>query len=398
MKTEQTFSFLFKIIFSKNNRCGNVSCMVYWEYTKRKKKEGFIMFKKCVAVLLCVTMLLCVTGCDELDSETPTKDPSSTTTSTTATTTTTTKPQLQYNIVTGLEDIPMGAATRPVGIMISNDNYQSRPQANIDRADMYVEIETEGAITRLMAVFGSADRIPEAITPVRSARTPFVQVAQALDLIYVHCGGSYAAKQMLKSISIADADEQTNGSYFWRDKELLKVRSREYTLTTSGEKIAAMAKAKGFADTPKAAMPFDFGNVTGTGAGALAQVKISRSETVSFHYDATSGLYTKYFGDAASTEKHVSLTGNPIQVSNVVVLYGDKFQENSGGNAQTYGFDLSSGSGTVISGGKSRSISYTLSASGFTMYEADGSQLKLNTGKTYICIADKDYRSGFILS
>ncbi len=356
------------------------------------------MLKKCVAVLLSLTMLLCVAGCDELDEETPTKDPSSTGSSTSATTTTTTKPQMQYNIITGLEDIALGAPTRPVGIMIANDNYQARPQANIDRADMYVEIETEGAITRLMAVFGSADRIPEAITPVRSARTPFVQVAQALNLIYVHCGGSYAAKQMLKSINIADADEQTNGSYFWRDQELLKVRKREYTLTTSGEKISALAKAKGFADTPKAAMPFEFGSATGTGAGEIAQVKISRSETVTFRYDATSGLYTKFFGDVNSTEKHVSLTGNPIQVSNVIVLYGDKYLENSGNSAQTYGFDLSSGTGTVISGGKSRSISYTLSPSGFSMYEADGSQLKLNTGKTYICIADDDYRAGLVLN
>lgn len=354
------------------------------------------MFKKCVAVLLSLTMLLCVAGCDDLDEETPTKDPSSTTT--TMATTTTTKPQMQYNIVTGLEDIAMGSPTRPVGIMISNDNYQSRPQANIDRADMYVEIETEGAITRLMAVFGSVDKIPEAITPVRSARTPFVQIAQALDLIYVHCGGSYAAKQMLKSINIADADEQTNGSYFWRDKELLKVRSREYTLTTSGEKLSALASKKGYATTPKAAMPFGFGSVTGTGAGEIAQVKISRSETVTFRYDATSGLYTKYFGDVTSNEKHVSLTGNPIQVNNVVVLYGEKFYENSGGNTQTYGFDLSSGTGTVISGGKSRSISYTLSASGFTLYESDGSQVKLSTGKTYICVADESYRSGLSLT
>ena len=124
------------------------------------------MLKKILSVLLCVTLLFSVVGCAKTDDEQPSGD--------STTTTTTTAPQKQYNIVTGLEDIDLGQPTRPVGVMISNDYWASRPQANIDKADMYVEIETEGAVTRIMAIFGSTSRMPASLTPVRSAVTRVV--------------------------------------------------------------------------------------------------------------------------------------------------------------------------------------------------------------------------------
>lgn len=53
--------------------------------------------------------------------------------------------------------------------MIGN-NDKSRPQHGLDQADLYVEAETEGGITRIMAVFANAARVPSQLGPVRSAR------------------------------------------------------------------------------------------------------------------------------------------------------------------------------------------------------------------------------------
>ena len=86
---------------------------------------------------------------------------------------------------------------RPVAIMIGN-NDRSRPQINIDKADMYMEAETEGGITRIMAVFAGNSRVPNTIGPIRSARTPFIKSAESLDSIYVHAGGSKTGKASSK--------------------------------------------------------------------------------------------------------------------------------------------------------------------------------------------------------
>ena len=85
------------------------------------------------------------------------------------------------NPLTGENDLTQGG-TRPVGIMIGN-NTTSRPQNGIDKADMYVEIETEGGITRILAVFANAERVPAQLGPIRSARSPFVSIARAMDIV-----------------------------------------------------------------------------------------------------------------------------------------------------------------------------------------------------------------------
>ena len=90
-----------------------------------------------------------------------------------------------------------GEGTRPVGVMIGN-NSTSRPQHGIDKADLYVEAETEGGITRILALFANAERIPAQLGPVRSARSPFVTIAQAMDIVYAHAGGSTPALDTLK--------------------------------------------------------------------------------------------------------------------------------------------------------------------------------------------------------
>lgn len=58
-----------------------------------------------------------------------------------------------------------------MAVMIGN-NDKSRPQYGLDQADMYVEAETEGGITRIMAVFANAARVPAQLGPVRSAGRP----------------------------------------------------------------------------------------------------------------------------------------------------------------------------------------------------------------------------------
>lgn len=353
------------------------------------------MLRKAFSLLLCLLLTVTLAACAA-----PTEDTGETTASTTTTTapssssvTTTTTQDKQFNVITGNYDIEKGASTRPVGVMIANDSWAARPQVGLDQADLFVEIETEGAITRIMAVFGSSTRVPSLLAPVRSARSPFVQIVGALDLVYLHAGGSVPAKATLASGGFDHIDSAA----CWRDETLWNERDYEHSLSTGGKKLTDYIADRGWETTPTRDMPYTFGSVTGTGAGAVAQVKISAAETATFRYDTATGLYTKYLGSASSDEKHTMTDGSAIAVSNVIVLYGEKYGETAT-KGDTCNFDLSAGTGKIISGGTSRDVTYTLTENGFTITEKDGSKAALATGKTYICIADTAYAESLKLS
>lgn len=101
-----------------------------------------------------------------------------------------------YNLLTGEDkpaDLPDGQ--RPVAIMINNVQA-ALPQTGIGSADVIYEMETEGGITRMMAVFSDYTKVP-LVGPVRSARDQFIQFVLPLNAIFVHIGGSTYANEML---------------------------------------------------------------------------------------------------------------------------------------------------------------------------------------------------------
>ena len=250
------------------------------------------------------------------------------------------------NPLTGKSDLTKGG-TRPVGVMIGN-NSTSRPQHGIDKADLYVEAETEGGITRILALFANAERIPAQLGPVRSARSPFVTIAQAMDIVYAHAGGSTPALDTLKKIKIDNINALSyDGSTFWRDEQLKKSKGLEYSMMTSGDKMKARMDKLKIGTTATRPVPFGFGDKAGNGAGASLQVNVSDSRAVTFVYDSTSGLYTKGNGKIGDTTTHKAADGTPIQVTNILVMYADKVMENE----LTCNFKLASGSGLLVTGG-----------------------------------------------
>ncbi len=299
---------------------------------------------------------------------------------TTPTTAPTTAPPVRYeNLLTGEKELET-TQNRPVAFMIGNYSYTSGylQQEGIDKADFYVEAETEGGIPRIMAVFGSIEKVPDEVGPVRSARTHFVKMAKALDTIYCHVGGSTLGKAMISEKGVTDLDGLTqvssklkaaNGSW----NEHIKV----FTLS----KINNAIKSRGIRTTTSTKSPYSFGSKLGDTKAEQVQVAISSAYLSSFTYDATTGLYTKH-RKALSTEVHKSVDGDPIQVKNVIIMYDNQFQEDAG----HISFTLESGSGIYVSDGMSRQIRWSRTDSQLTFKETDGSALTVNPGKTYVCL------------
>lgn len=293
-----------------------------------------------------------------------------------------TVPEKDINPLTGLRDLEKGADSRPVAVMIGNDS-RARPQYGIENADMYVEMETEGGITRIMAVFAGASRIPDKLGPVRSARSPFVLLAHSLDAVYFHAGGSAAGKETIQNTGLPHVDALVyQGSTFWRDAALRQSKGLEYSMLTSGSKAAAHLKKANTRGSSSRKAPFVFAQATGSGAGQSVQVSFSGLQSICFHYDTSTGLYTKSNGKLSSASPHKSAGGTALTASNVLVMYDQKYAENK----YTIGFRLNGGRGLLVSGGTSRSVTWSRTNTQLSFKEADGSDLKVAPGKTYLCL------------
>lgn len=98
-------------------------------------------------------------------------------------------PPYEPNILTGApRDASYVPDQRPVAIMINNI-FAARPHRGLSKADILVEIQVEGGITRLMGIFQDYKSIGE-VGPVRSGRDQFFQLILPWQMLYVHEGQS----------------------------------------------------------------------------------------------------------------------------------------------------------------------------------------------------------------
>ncbi len=336
------------------------------------------VLKKGLCLLLAILMLtLCACG------EEPSQEPVEvTTTAPTETTTTVPTVPTEYepknlNMITGLDDMGDSTLTRPVGIMVANNDFIQDEQVGLASADMWVEIETEGGITRIMAVFANTERVPEAIGPVRSARSPFFHVVEALGLAYCHAGGSYTALSKIANSYIADLDVNSD-DYSWRDTSY--PHDYEYTLRTNADELTRYMNDRGYKTYAVNEFPWTFGEATGEAATDISLL-LSGSQRIGFEWNEAEGVY--YKTNSSGEYRHCDISGAPITAKNVLVLYSDQYWEND----TTIDFYLGGGKGYLFSDGKMRRFDWSRDGNGFTMTEEDGSKLALAPGKVYMCVA-----------
>ncbi len=359
------------------------------------------MRKIWISALAVSAICLAMTGCSSADSP----DKKAGTTTTTTSTTAAKSADGSVNFLTGLPDME-GGDNRPVAIMIANDSSTYSSQYGIEEADMLVEGETEGGITRLMAVYSDVSRVPDTVGPVRSARSPFVNLAEALDAIYCHCGGSPGGLSTLADSGLADIDGQKydggygneNGNTYWRDTGLADSIGYDHSMLTSGKNLAAHISNQEFRTVGQNPAPFTFGNKTGDQPATQMQIYLSAAQTISFKYDADDGLYYKRNGTLENGTAHETASGVPISATNVIVMYDSRYAEQtSTWGAAIYGYGMSGGSGKLASGGTARSIQWSRSSNGLSFTETDGTPLSVGKGKTYLCFVYSGYAEDTIV-
>ena len=347
--------------------------------------------KKTLFRLLIVTsavaMLLALTACG--GNNAPESSAPATTTTAPTTTTTQPAPKLGINPLTGMEDMETDN-NRPVAIVVS-DESSDVVQIGIDEADMYFEAETEGGIPRMLCIFSSPDRVPDAIGPVRSARPHFVKMAKALDAVYGHVGGSPPGLAAIKSLGVKDIEDAGI-----KHNTLINSSNVSWNRTAfTREKVLQSIKSKKYATTTKTKSPFQFGDKAGTAPANTVDIKISGSYRMGFTYVADRGVYQKH-RNGLSTPVHKAADGGAVEVSNVIVMLDNRYVDTTGttGEKTLYNFDLKSGSGFLASGGTYREIKWTRTNDQLSYFEADGvTPLTVAEGKTYITLVSKDFKS-----
>ncbi len=298
-----------------------------------------------------------------------------------------------WHPLTGLpveEDI---SNKRPYAIMLNNIKA-ALPQYAVSQADIIYEMLAEGGITRMLGVFQDVREVG-AIGSVRSARDYYLDLAQGLDAIYVHGGGSPKAYDEISNRGVAAIDG-IKGKYaqmFYRDQYRMNSAGYEHSLFTSGELIEKCAGDYGYRLEHETGYSNGllFADAVQPAGGKAENVRVEFSgyKTGLFEYDAESGLYKISQYGAPYTDGAV---GEQVAVKNVLVLYCEMYTI-AGDDAGRMAADLvGSGTGYFICNGTYCKINWQKDAysAPFIYTLEDGTPLELARGTSYVNILPDD--------
>lgn len=290
------------------------------------------------------------------------------------------------------EEVPefiklMETNTRPVAVMIDNDGPSSRPQKGVESAYMVYEIIVEGGATRMMAIIKDAPNMGK-VGPIRSSRHYFLDFALEHDAIYCHAGWSPKAQSDISKLKVNNVNGilGNDGVNFYRDKTY---DSTWHNLYADLDKIYAYSVDKkgyrGTTDVKHTAYESkEFELENGNNASTVT-LPYSNKYKVRFVYNPEEKVYTRYIGE----KEHMSQTGDVLTAKNIIVYNLRNYNLNDGENKGRQELEtVGSGKGYYITNGKAVEISWAKDGrTNKTVYKyADGTELKLNMGTTYVQI------------
>lgn len=342
------------------------------------------MFKKILSFTLATIMMLSFAGCGKKE-KTDVKTDNNSSTS---------QPTTYINALTGEETSKEIALQRSVAVMVNNISIAQPVQTGLTDADIIYETEVEGGITRLLALYKDLKSV-KTFGTVRSARYAYIDIAAGHNAVYIHHGKD--VEHALPHFNVVDRIELQVGNGGERISNGL---SSEHTLYGHGDKLWKTIKnnianstlneqENAWVNFEKKDKSVKYDNVAES-----VTVPFSASYKTTFKYNAETGRYTRYFG---TTERKDYNTKESVTVKNVFVLNTTisdfaNCQEAAKGKSAHKDVKLASGSGYYFVNGTYTKINWTKgdAADGFKFTKEDGSELKVNVGNSWVCIADKD--------
>ena len=360
------------------------------------------LIRVCSVLLAVLLMVSSFVGCNKEEPEMPADN--TTTVAPEETTTEAAEIPENVNPLTGVADLSESAiGARPIAIIVEN-SPAARPQWGISTPDIVVEGVAEGGITRMMWIYADAEKIPEKVGPVRSARHDFVELASGLDAIFVHWGGSNGSKvgltlgyQAIKNLGINNIDGMDQGAYFFRDAT--RSTSIEHRGCTSRTNIINAISKLGYSTKAKNndwqpyAVPLGQ-NPTSTANENCTEIKVTFSTgfTHTFKYDTMDKKYYNYLNNTLMTDGN---DGSAMAVENVIVLYVPVTTLNTKEGHKEWNWDIGSGEGYYVSNGVGQVITWSKAgkSSPLKIKDSSNKELVINQGQTWIGVVPDGNKS-----
>lgn len=299
------------------------------------------------------------------------------------------------------------ADSRPIAVMYPT-NKESLPQYNISQAGVLYEAMEEGNISRQMAVIEDWQEL-ELIGNIRSSRDYYAYWCNEWDAILVHWGGTFYLLEALlemnmdnltgAAIAAGEATPPAYGSsafYRWPRGSAPSIHNG----FTDGPSLVAAINTVGY-DTEHhtfyqsnhfSFMPMTEINTLEDASGSFSATSIDLSKIFpysqsAFEYDEESGTYLKSMHGAAQMD---AATNEQLAFTNIIVQ--STAWDYRPDNKYIY-FDCvdSKQSGYYFTQGRGIQITWTKedTQSPTRYYDTSGNEIQLNTGHTYIAIAQE---------
>jgi hypothetical protein len=264
-------------------------------------------------------------------------------------------------------------------LFVKLDNVEAaRPPAGLAEADIVIEEQVEGDLSRLAAVFHSTDADP--VGPVRSVRTTDLELVGLFGRpLFASSGGNSSVLAQLAAADVVDIGHNVSGEGFERDPG----RPAPHNLFTSTPALYGKAPESPpppeplFAyldedeDLPAAATPT--GGVT---------VSFGGPEVARFTWDEASGTWRR---DQRGSP-HVDTDGTQLAPTNVVLLEIEYDMSGQMGRSTPHGVVTGEGRAVVLTQG--HAVEGTWSRPSLddllTLTGADGQEIELTPGQTFI--------------
>lgn len=299
------------------------------------------------------------------------------------------------------------ADSRPIAAMYPT-NKESLPQYNISQAGVLYEAMEEGNISRQMAVIEDWQDL-ELIGNLRSSRDYYAYWCLEWDAFLVHWGGPY---YLLEPLTKYEIDNLTGAAIAAGSASPPAYGSSAFYRWPRG---AAPSIHNGFTDGPSLSAAintvgyqtehhnffnsnhFNFAPMTeintledASGSFSATSIDLSKifpySESA-FKYDEASGTYLKSIHGAAqmdaATDEQLAFTNVIVQLTRWGYQQDNKYIYFEVIDSNQSGYYFTQGRGIKITWSKADAYSPT------KYYDMNGNEIQLNTGHTYIAIAQE---------
>ena len=285
--------------------------------------------------------------------------------------------------------------------MVENNHWDDNTavlQGAISQASIVYEAQVE-QITRNMFIFMDLEDV-DSISPVRSCRSYFVSTALSYDAIFAHCGYSadgaeYSAPMLSNYVDNDNIDVNEDNGTGWRNYNY-PYSGGVHSMNTSGEKLLSYISANN-TRTEHNTDSYDYGlhfteDAAPTDGNTANNVRIvfPGTKITSFEYSSDKNGYLGYNWNVAIADAN---TDEAAVFQNLLVLstYTQTGIDDHYHTAM-YTYDCE-GTGLFFNGGYCESITWKRGGVNepFHYYTADGNELELGVGHTYIAFVSSSY-------